>query len=227
MLARRQTLTGTSFSDPDWTDPATPPPDNVRAIKLVSDTLEVAIQGKASEADDAAVVSVGNLLVNAYLVTKVGDGFVQGPTIGELVNDGDPVSGKMLMRFPNVARGTTVYLHLALTSIQEAVAATGTITVTSTPGGNLAGGEVLTRDDDAEFTVDAGIAIPAATPTSVAVTASLAGAAGNTDAAEVLTFAAPPPDIDAEALVEEPGIAGGLDALAVIDVLVISGGRVL
>jgi hypothetical protein len=226
MLARRQPLTG-SFSDPDWTNPATPPPDNVRAIKLVGDALELAIQGKASEAADADVVDVGSLLVDAYLVTKVGDGFVRGPSIGDLVNDGDPVSGKMLLRFPDVARGTTVYLHLALTVVPVDVAATGTITVTSTLGGDLVGGESLAREDDVEFTVDAATAIPALTPTSVAVTASVAGAAGNTETAEILTFAAPPLNIDAEALVEAPGIAGGIDALAVIDVVVISGGRVL
>jgi hypothetical protein len=226
MLVRRLAPTG-DYTDTDWTNPATPPPDNARAIKLVDSTLEVALQGKASDADDAAVVDVGGLLVDAYLVTKVGEGFVRGPSIGDLINDGDPVSGKMLLRFPDVARGTTVYLHLALTGVQAAaVAATGTVSVTSTPGGNLAGGEVLTLDA-AEFTVDGAIAIPAATPTSVAVTASVAGAAGNTAAGEILTFTAPPADIDEEALVEEPGLAGGLDALPVVDVLLISGGRVL
>ena len=160
-------------------------------------------------------------------MTKVGEGYVRGLDISDIIGGGNPISGKMMLRFPDLARGTVVYLALALTGVATSVAATGTVTVTSTLGGNLAGGEVLTRNDDAEFTVDGAIAIPALTPTSVAVTASVAGAAGNTATGETLTFVAPPANIDADALVEAPGILGGIDGLTTLDVLVVSGGRVL
>lgn len=114
MLIRRLALSG-DFADADWTNPANPPPDTARELKVTSSPMRFALIGKASTADDAAGADLGALTVDAYLVTKVGDGYARSKSVVEI--EGDVLSGKVILVAGDVARGDVVRLHLALTGV--------------------------------------------------------------------------------------------------------------
>lgn len=114
MLIRRLALSG-DYADTDWTNPATPPPDSVRELKVTSSSMQFAFQGRSSEADDAAVVDVGTLEVDAYLVTSLGDGYVRSKSLVEI--EGGTLSGRIKLVAGDTILGEIVRLHLALTSV--------------------------------------------------------------------------------------------------------------
>lgn len=99
-----------------------------------------------------------------------------------------------------------------------ATPAQGLVLVTGTNGATLAGGEILRREDGAEFTVDGpgtiGLVVPG--ELQVAATAVEAGLDGNTLTGTVLTFVSPPVNVDADAtvlgLLGENGLVNGFDA---------------
>lgn len=78
--------------------------------------------------------------------------------------------------------------------------ATGTATVTGTNGTVIPAGTVLQRVDGAQYTVNANVTIASGTGT-LALTAVVAGAAGNADAGVVLTFVSPIAGVAATATV--------------------------
>lgn len=93
-----------------------------------------------------------------------------------------------------------------------ASASQGTVQATGAPGSVFAGGEVLTRDDGAQFAVVGPWEIGAVGEIELPVVALEAGAAGNTAAGATLTFSSPPAGVNGDALVINDGIVDGFDA---------------
>lgn len=93
---------------------------------------------------------------------------------------------------------------------KPAVAATGNVTLTGTNGVDVPAGTVLQRADGAEYTTDALGTVAGGTVT-VAITATVAGADGNTAAAVALTLVVPIAGIDSAATVAVGGLIDGVD----------------
>jgi len=91
--------------------------------------------------------------------------------------------------------------------------AAGTVVATGVDTTVIPLGTVLVRDDGVTYTTDAAATIGAIVPNEVdvAVTAVLAGADGNLDAAETLSFESPIPDVDSTVTVDVDGLTGGAD----------------
>lgn len=92
-----------------------------------------------------------------------------------------------------------------------AARAGGIVTLTSPGPATLATGAVLARSDGVQFTVDAGIALPAAGVAEVRVTAILSGSSGNTAASAVLSVSSGLTGT-ASLAVTASGLGGGADA---------------
>lgn len=90
------------------------------------------------------------------------------------------------------------------------VAATGSVTFTGTDSSTIPAGTTLQRSDGAEFTTDAAGTISGGTAL-VAVTASTAGASGNTAAGSSLSLVSPIAGVNSAATVDANGLAGGSD----------------
>jgi uncharacterized phage protein gp47/JayE len=90
-----------------------------------------------------------------------------------------------------------------------AVAATGSISVTGTGGTIASGTQFLRLVDGQVFTADATTA--AVTSDDIAVTALVAGSAGNLETGEALQLSSPISGIDSAATVTSPGLSGGID----------------
>ena len=93
---------------------------------------------------------------------------------------------------------------------KASVSASGNVTFTGTTGSMVPAGTVLSRSDNAEFTTNADVTLVAGTGTA-AVTASLAGEAGNTVASSTLSFISPVAGVNSSALVAVGGLANGAD----------------
>lgn len=94
---------------------------------------------------------------------------------------------------------------------RAATAAAGNVTFTGTDGASIPAGTTLQRSDGVEYTTDALGTIAGGTAT-VAVTAVVAGAAGNADAGVALTLVSPISGVNSQATVAAGGLAGGADA---------------
>jgi uncharacterized phage protein gp47/JayE len=93
---------------------------------------------------------------------------------------------------------------------KAAALAKGNVTFTGTNGTNIPAASQLTRSDGALYTTDA-LAVIAAGVALVAVTAVAAGAAGNLDAAALLTLSTPIAGINGSATVAAGGLSQGAD----------------
>jgi uncharacterized phage protein gp47/JayE len=93
---------------------------------------------------------------------------------------------------------------------KAAAAATGNVTFSGTNGTVISAGTLIQRADGAQFTTDAEGTISAGSAT-VAVTASVAGADGNTAASTSLTLVSPIAGINTTATVAAGGLSGGSD----------------
>jgi uncharacterized phage protein gp47/JayE len=89
--------------------------------------------------------------------------------------------------------------------------ATGNATATGSDGTIIPAGTVLQRADGVQYTSDAEGIISSGTAT-LALTATVAGLAGNADVDVVLTFVSPVENVMATATVASGGLAGGADA---------------
>ena len=114
--------------------------------------------------------------------------------------------------FPDLAERAFLERWASLWALtrQAATFATGSVTFTGTNGSTIPSGTVLRRADGTEYATTAGGTIAAGTAT-VAVSSSVAGAAGNAATAVSLTVVSPPAGITATATVAAPGLAGGTD----------------
>ena len=95
-------------------------------------------------------------------------------------------------------------------SRKVAVAATGTITITGTAGAVIPASTLLQRADGVEYTTDAEATI-VTTTVDIAVTASLAGTAGNAVTGVALSLVSPIAGVTSQASVASPGLTGGTD----------------
>lgn len=114
---------------------------------------------------------------------------------------------------PDTADDENLQRQASLRKITPAPAlpAKGSVTFTGTNGVIVPAGAELQRSDGALYTTDAGATIAAGTATP-AVTASLAGAAGNTAASTSLTLTTPIAGANSVATVDGSGLTGGTDA---------------
>ena len=119
MLIRKIVTSGPAYTDTDWLDPAVTLPDNARRIKVLSRPVVFALRGRASSAEDAAIVSLGAMTVNAYMLIEHDDGGTsRGYTIAEA--EGAPVPGQLLFE-SNVVSGLIGRLHLSLAVVTAPV----------------------------------------------------------------------------------------------------------
>lgn len=93
---------------------------------------------------------------------------------------------------------------------KTAAAAVGSVALSGVSGTLCPAGTVLVRADGAEYTTAADVSIAAGVAT-VAVTASIAGVAGNDLAGTILTFATPIAGINSSATVTAGALTGGAD----------------
>jgi uncharacterized phage protein gp47/JayE len=94
---------------------------------------------------------------------------------------------------------------------KAAAPAKGNVTFTGTNGTNIPAATQLLRSDGAAFTTDAPVVIAAGVAVAAA-TASLAGAAGNTDLNSPLALAAPIAGVNGTATVAAGGLSQGAEA---------------
>lgn len=102
--------------------------------------------------------------------------------------------------------------HATLRGItrKAATAASGSVTLTGTSGAIIPAGTVLARADGIEYTVDEAVAIAAGSAVAN-VTASDAGAGGNTAASSKLNLSSPIAGVSSAATVTANGLIGGTD----------------
>jgi uncharacterized phage protein gp47/JayE len=89
--------------------------------------------------------------------------------------------------------------------------AIGNATATGSNGSIIPAGTVLQRADGVQYEVDTEAVVSSGTAT-LALTATVAGLAGNADVDVVLTFVSPIENVQATATVASGGLAGGADA---------------
>ena len=112
----------------------------------------------------------------------------------------------------DTATGTVLERWAGIWGVQRkgSLPAAGSVTLSGVDGSVVIDQAVLLRADGAEFLVSGPVALTGGAATT-RVTASAAGAAGNTLAGTALGFASPSAGVAASAVVAAPGIVGGGD----------------
>lgn len=115
--------------------------------------------------------------------------------------------------FPDTSEAEFLRRQAALYGLAPIAAtfAEGNADVTGDDGNTVPAGTIVQRADGTQFAVDADATIASGTA-SLALTCLTAGTIGNTDAASVLTFVSPVPNVSGTATVDVDGIMGGVDA---------------
>jgi uncharacterized phage protein gp47/JayE len=93
---------------------------------------------------------------------------------------------------------------------RPAVAATGNVTLTGTNGSVIPAATVLQRTDGAEFATASEVTVASGSAT-VAVTAAVAGSAGNTEAAVSVSLVSPVSGVDSSGVVAAGGLTLGAE----------------
>lgn len=118
-------------------------------------------------------------------------------------------------RFPDTAEAEYLERHGALcrpiVTRRAAIAASGSVSLAGSPATTVPAGTELRRSDDARYVTLADATMDGAGAATAAITAVIAGAAGNTAAATKLTFISPVAGVQSQAVVAAPGVAGGAD----------------
>ena len=124
--------------------------------------------------------------------------------------------------FPDTADESFALLWASVFGItpRAATAAVGPVLVKGAAGSVLAGGEILQRDDGAQFAVNDPAVVAATEEVEVTVTAldDWVGEVGNTEAGTTLTFVAPPAGIEPAANVVPGGLVDGFEAESIASV---------
>jgi len=119
MLLRQLSLSAGPFADTDWLDPAITPPDNARRFKATDTELKFALRGRATPAPDAALVSLGVMTVDAYVLIELpGGGTARGKSVAEV--EGAALPGQVML-VSTLAAGTIGRVHLTLTAVSAPV----------------------------------------------------------------------------------------------------------
>lgn len=105
---------------------------------------------------------------------------------------------------------------------KAAAFAKGSVKFTGLANTTIPAGTKVLRTDGVEYATDAEALLPSMAPleVSVAVTATLAGTAGNASTGVTLTLISPISGVDNTVTIETPGLAGGLDQEDDADLLV-------
>ena len=119
MLYRKIVATGPTFDDADWLDPANDPPDNAPRIKILSRPVVFALRGRASSDPAAAIVALGAMTVDAYMLIEHDDG---GASRGRSIVEAESATlpGQVMFE-SNMATGGVGRLHLTLAAITAPV----------------------------------------------------------------------------------------------------------
>ncbi len=114
--------------------------------------------------------------------------------------------------FPDTADAEHLERWASLWSLQRtaAVFATGSVVFSGTNGSQIPAATVVRRADGVEYETDSLGTISGGTAT-VAVTAKVAGVAGNASASQAVALLSPLSGVDSAATVEASGITGGAD----------------
>lgn len=162
--------------------------------------------GRARADYDARLPGADSSLARSVLdvIARVQSGAVSG-----LYGFLDFISRQIL---PDTAEREYLARHAAIWGIQRksAAAASGTANATGANGVIIPAGAVLVRVDGARFLATEE-AVVAAGVAAVPIAAEDGGVAGNSPAATQLTFASPIAGVQAVALVDGDGIAGGAE----------------
>lgn len=113
----------------------------------------------------------------------------------------------------DTAEAENLERHSAIWGVARtaAAASTGNATFSGNTGVIIPAGTELTRADGQLYTTDAEVTLDGAGIATTAVTASTAGKAANTDAAETLTLTEPIAGLSSSATVASGGLSGGSD----------------
>jgi hypothetical protein len=120
MVIRSIVVAPGPYADTDWLDPAVTIPDNARLLRATGGEIQFAMRGRASSAPNAAIVSLGVMTVDAYVLRELeGGGTSRGKTIVE--REAFPLPGQVTMVANDVVRGTICRLHLTLANVSAPV----------------------------------------------------------------------------------------------------------
>lgn len=144
---------------------------------------------------------------------------VEGAIVRAIAMTSHELQGRIeyvfLQRFPDTAEAEYLERHGALcrpiVTRRPALAAAGSISFTGAPGAAIPAGSELRRADDARFVTLEDTTIAGDGTAIGNVTASTAGAAGNTPTATKLTLVSPVGGVHSQATITAPGLAGGDD----------------
>lgn len=118
-LLRKLVLSG-DYADTDWMDPGITPPAGAPRVKITGEVMRFALRGRASSLDDAAMVSLGAMTVDAYVLVELpGGGARRGLSIIEA--EGDVLSNELLIESRVADLGRIARLHLTLTAVTAPV----------------------------------------------------------------------------------------------------------
>lgn len=119
-IVRQIVISPGPYADTNWLDPAVTPPDNARRFRLVGEQLQFALRGRASEAPDAAIVSLGTMTVDAFVALETpGGGVSRDKSV--LETEGSSLPGQVLLQSRVYSRGAVGRLHLTLTDVSAPV----------------------------------------------------------------------------------------------------------
>jgi hypothetical protein len=115
-MRARLLVLGGDYADVDWLDPASPPPDNARQIRVTRSSMKLALRGRAGTADSDPVVSLGAMTVDAYAATELdGGGYTRGKSIAEV--EGTVLDGSISLIASDLTPGSTARIHLTLAGV--------------------------------------------------------------------------------------------------------------
>lgn len=120
MLRARLLELSADYTDIDWMNPASPPPDGVPRLRAIRETMKFALRGRDGVDDDAAVVDLGAMTVDAYAAVELpGGGYTRGKSLKEV--EGTALEGAIILVTDDLATGSTVRIHLELVGVSAPV----------------------------------------------------------------------------------------------------------
>lgn len=124
------------------------------------------------------------------------------------------LQSRSVQSVPYTATGSDLEGWATLFGVTRGAAsvASGLVRFAGDPGRTIAAGSTLTSADGFEYSIDAPLLISGSGTVDGSVTCLTPGAAGNLASSNILSFISAPIGINASAVVQAPGLAGGMDA---------------